>query len=446
MRAAIYARVSTPEQAADGHGLESQIAACQAHASEHGYQVVAIYREVRTGGDLVGRKQLSELRTRVRSGEIDVVITHAIDRLTRNVAHLHFLITEAEAAGATIAFVVEELVDTPEGKLLQAVRGFVAELERLKSGERSRLGIRTRVERGQYHVGSIPYGYHWRDSSHAALVADAASAPIIARIFAEVASGSSIGQVIKGLDGDGIPTPRQSPLGWNERTISDILRNPIYKGMPHAYRWRKKVRGDLDQLIGGGREDWEPAPMADWVSLPAEVAPALVSIDDWTLANTWRVANRSNSTVDHPLPETFLLAGGLARCGVCGRPLLGRGRTAHRPIYRCAGRRSDQRPCDRARSVASVLDERVWTRILRTAAKGGPALGRRSGTAGKLVWIDDGSASEVPDLPPLGSISSRCLGNSDRITPKPGHWGRSATSSLVSARSQTSAPFRTASR
>jgi len=409
VRAAIYTRVSNPEQGNDGNGLEAQMAACLAHAAVRGYDVVATYREVRTGRDLGGRRHLGELRALVRSGHVDVVVAHAVDRLTRDVAHLHFLMVEAEAAGATIEFVAEELSDTPEGKLLQAVRGFVAEVERLRIGERSKLGIRARVDRGQYHVGSLPYGYRWRDDAHDALEPDDTNSSVVRRIFAEVARGSSIGAVIRRLDEDRIATPRHGRIGWNERTIAAMLRNPIYKGAPHAYRWRKKARDGVGEIAGYGWDTWEPAPPEEWVPLPAEVAPPLVAADTWEAANAWLAANRTNSAVDHAFPDTYLLSGGVARCGVCGRPLLGRGRRAPKPYYRCAGLRNDPRPCSKLRRDAAILDGRVWARVLRTAARGGPRERRQVSSAGILVWLDDGGASRartVVEQPVAGAARS----------------------------------------
>ena len=129
-RAAIYCRVSSAGQE-DGSSLDTQEAACRAYAAEHGWTVEAVYREVHTGAALFDRPQMSALREAVRHREINVVVAHALDRLTRNQAHLGLILYEADYAGVAVAFVTERLADTPEGRLLQSVRGFGAEVQRL---------------------------------------------------------------------------------------------------------------------------------------------------------------------------------------------------------------------------------------------------------------------------------------------------------------------------
>src|SRR5215211_6288148 len=47
-RVAIYCRVSSPGQE-DNSSLDTQEAACRAHAAEQGWTVVGVYREVHTG-------------------------------------------------------------------------------------------------------------------------------------------------------------------------------------------------------------------------------------------------------------------------------------------------------------------------------------------------------------------------------------------------------------
>ncbi|MDP9364381.1 MAG: recombinase family protein, partial [Chloroflexota bacterium] len=141
-RAALYVRVSTTRQEDDGTSLDTQEAACRAFAAEKGYAVAGVYREVHSGADLFERPRLSELRESVRRREVDAVVAYALDRLTRNQAHLGLLLTEADHAGVAVELVTEALDDTPEGRLLQSVRGYVAEIERLKTRERTQRGTR----------------------------------------------------------------------------------------------------------------------------------------------------------------------------------------------------------------------------------------------------------------------------------------------------------------
>src|SRR5215207_4121627 len=154
-RVAIYCRVSTSSQE-DGSSLETQEASCRTFATDQGWTVTEVYREVFTGAELFDRPQLGKLRESIRRREVDVVIAHALDRLTRNQAHLGVVLSEADYAGVAIELVTERLEDTPEGRLLQSVRGFVAEVERLKIAERTKRGRRARVSAGKPIPGQRP--------------------------------------------------------------------------------------------------------------------------------------------------------------------------------------------------------------------------------------------------------------------------------------------------
>jgi site-specific DNA recombinase len=99
--AAIYVRVSSAGQEQDGTNLDTQEAACRAYAHQHGCSVADahVFREVYSGADLHERPRLGELRRAAREGEVQAVICYAVDRLSRNQAHLYIIAEEFEQAG-----------------------------------------------------------------------------------------------------------------------------------------------------------------------------------------------------------------------------------------------------------------------------------------------------------------------------------------------------------
>src|SRR5215217_5967752 len=93
LRAAIYIRVSSVGQEHEGTSLETQEERCRRYAAEHGMAVGAthVYRDVYSGAILHERPQLRDLRTAARARAFDVVIAYAVDRLSRNQAHLYIV-------------------------------------------------------------------------------------------------------------------------------------------------------------------------------------------------------------------------------------------------------------------------------------------------------------------------------------------------------------------
>src|SRR5918998_4301956 len=85
--ALIYCRVSTQKQEDEGTSLDSQAAACIAHAEKLGYRIGRITKEVYSGAELFDRPLLSRDRADIRAGMYKAVVVYAIDRLSRDIAH-----------------------------------------------------------------------------------------------------------------------------------------------------------------------------------------------------------------------------------------------------------------------------------------------------------------------------------------------------------------------
>jgi site-specific DNA recombinase len=149
---------------------------------------------------------MTELRALLKERGVDVVIAHALDRVSRNQAHQGLILSEIDHAGAQLEFVTEKLEDTPEGRLLLSVYGYVAEIERLKIRERTNRGRRARAQAGKMMPGPRPlYGYRWAPDTDehgklikGQLIADLDTAPIVQRIFRELAGGSPCGKLPRG--------------------------------------------------------------------------------------------------------------------------------------------------------------------------------------------------------------------------------------------------------
>ena len=154
-RAAIYTRLSSSQQV-EGSSLDTQAAACNAYAQQHGHTVTGIYADTHTGAEYRERPALSELRSAVQAGEIDTVLVYALDRLSRSQLHTAVLIDEFEHHGATLDLVTEEFDDTPTGRLIRSVQSFAAELEREKITERTVRGRKARIQSGKPGVSGRP--------------------------------------------------------------------------------------------------------------------------------------------------------------------------------------------------------------------------------------------------------------------------------------------------
>src|SRR5262245_49245611 len=85
MKAIIYLRVSSDEQAESGLGLEAQLATCTAWAAARGYEVAGVYRDEGVSGTVPVHKRAGLLAGLSALGRDSVLLAAKRDRLARDV-------------------------------------------------------------------------------------------------------------------------------------------------------------------------------------------------------------------------------------------------------------------------------------------------------------------------------------------------------------------------
>ena len=252
---------------------------------------------------------MKRVRLRQRSQRKVTVIAYAIDRLSRDIAHLAILSDEIERAGAKLIFVTEDLDSSPESKLLQSVRAYVAEVERQKIRERTMRGKHQRLLNGKIHnVGPELYGYR-RDKERGVRTIHEPEARVVRQIFRWVAEAAAgLLTVAKRLNDEGARSPWVAKnLGqnrWNATAVRNILRNSAYKG--ETVQW---VRHTVK------RHQMVPRPESEHVHLPAGVTPAIVTPEVWQRVQGRLKTNKGEVKRNERSP--YLLRGHItcARCG-----------------------------------------------------------------------------------------------------------------------------------
>ena len=161
--AAIYARVSSDKQKEE-NTIASQTAALIAFAREQGYSVPDewVFEDEGYSGATLVRPGLERVRDLAAEGQIQAILVHAPDRLSRKYAYQVLLTEEFARAGVEVLFVKAPRNATAEDQLLLQFQGMIAEYERAQILERSRRGKRHRAREGQVSVLSgAPFGYRY---------------------------------------------------------------------------------------------------------------------------------------------------------------------------------------------------------------------------------------------------------------------------------------------
>jgi site-specific DNA recombinase len=156
------------------------------------------------------RAALQRLLHAAERGAFDIVIMDLIDRTSRGgifefadicQRFLRFDVTPLWATDRDINL-------TPQtGQLIVAAKAWDAYQEKEAIMRRFRRKRQDRIADGHLDRATIPYGYQWADAERTAWEPDETTAPIVRRIFHEIATGQSATGLAKQLTETGVPTP-----------------------------------------------------------------------------------------------------------------------------------------------------------------------------------------------------------------------------------------------
>jgi site-specific DNA recombinase len=383
VRAAIYARVSSDQQA-ERHTIDSQVEALLARAAADGHGITTEFRfldDGHSGASLI-RPALERLRDLVAMGAVDVVYVHAPDRLARSYAHQAVLVEEFARAGAEVVFLNRPIGQTPEDTLLLQLQGMFAEYERTRIIERSRRGKRHLAQAGVVSVLTrAPYGYRYvgREAGNGTarfeVVED--KAEVVRRIFRWVGQERvSLAMASRRLFEAGVPSPTGKPR-WSRSMVWVLLSNPAYAGQAlfgknASIPWQPPLRPARGRDPIPKRPFRQvPAPAESRIAIPV---PPLVEAALFEGAQEQLEENRRRNR--QRLEGVRYLLQGLLVCEKCGYAYCGRwqARYPREPergyrYYRCTGTESNrfdgQRRCDARCIRVEQLDAAVWAEVCR---------------------------------------------------------------------------------
>ncbi len=146
VRVALYARVSTLA----GQDPEMQLRELREYCQRRGLQIVEEYVDKGISGSKEHRPALDRLLAACRKRIVDAVVVYRYDRFARSLRQLVNALEEFQSLG--IDFIsLHEGVDTstPNGRLIFAIFGSIAEFERELIRDRVRSGIAAARAKGK---------------------------------------------------------------------------------------------------------------------------------------------------------------------------------------------------------------------------------------------------------------------------------------------------------
>ena len=388
IRAILYARVFTDEQARSGYSLAQQIEALRAHAAKEGYEVLEEVQDPGQSGASLERPGMDRVRDLVAAGGVSVVLAQDRDRFSREPAYTYLLRREFEENGCELRSLNDRGDGSPEGELTDGILDQLGKYERAKIAERTRRGKLRKAREGKViPTHTADYGFKFNDARTGYEV-DEDHMLIVRRIFRLVGvEAKAMHHVKKRFDHEGIRPPKGGQF-WSKQFIRSRILDDVYK--PHTYDELKQLvspevaaRLDPNKCYGvwwfnvrritakqvadaGGdarryrtRTTTVVKPKEEWIAVPV---PDAGIPREWVDAARAAIAhNRVPSSAGDRFWE---LSGGVFYCGECGRRMCPAtvNATRRHHYYRCPTRQNDGKDsCPMSKNFrADEMETLIW--------------------------------------------------------------------------------------
>jgi len=229
MKAAIYIRVSTEDQAKEGYSLEVQREYLESFAKREGLEVFKLYQDDGISGYSIERPALKELLKDAKDKKFDLVLVYKIDRFSRNLKDLLNLVDELSSSSVSFKSATEPFdTTTSAGKLMFQQLGSFAEFERNRIAERVFPGMVKGVQRGNWQGARYaPYGYKYNKEKKLLEICEEES-KVVKLIYTMFLCDKSIRAITEYLTRKGYRNSKGNI--FSTKLIGDILKNKIYTG------------------------------------------------------------------------------------------------------------------------------------------------------------------------------------------------------------------------
>ena len=222
--AAIMSRVSSDEQAL-GYSLGIQEEALQNYCAKNEIQVIYKIKEDHSAKDF-NRPEFSKFMDYAKRyrGKIDYLFVTSWDRFSRNITDALVIIRKLKDLGVSVSAIEQPIDPTiPENLMILAMYLAIPEIDNTRRSQKVRQGMNAAFKSGRW-CRRAPYGYrNAADEFNKPIIVQNEHAENVKFLFEEVSKGRS--------QTDAIELLKERGHTLSVSTLSDILRNPVYKGV-----------------------------------------------------------------------------------------------------------------------------------------------------------------------------------------------------------------------
>ena len=257
MRAVIYARVSTEEQAEEGHSIDAQLRIVREFCAHRGWTVVGEYIDPGRSGRTLKRPKMQALIADAQLHLFDVIVLHKLDRLSRSLIDTLTLLSDLNKLDVSFCSATEQFdFTTPIGKVLLALLAAFSQYFIDNLREETKKGKHERALKGLYN-GSLNWGYQRVPKEQGGVpIFDPQNIEGYRMAIRLCAEGQTVREIVHAVNVAGYRTTGNwGRRPFSEDTVLPILKNRFYLG--EVYYKGEWLHGQHKAAID--LETWERA-------------------------------------------------------------------------------------------------------------------------------------------------------------------------------------------
>ena len=226
LKAALYARVSSEEQAKRENSIPAQLRALREYCRKNNIEIFKEYKDEGITGQISKRPAFQQMLSAAFSGKINVILVHKFDRFARKVELSRSVKNSLQAATVNVVSITEPIEDSPMGFFMEGLYELMAEYYVRNLSAEVFKGMNERALKGK-HMGQMPYGYYCKDGN---VYVNETQAEVIHKIYRFYDEGWGHMKIAKWLNESKIPTYKGIIGGWQTFQVKQILKNSKYIG------------------------------------------------------------------------------------------------------------------------------------------------------------------------------------------------------------------------
>ena len=309
IRVALYARVSTIEQAEKELPIESQLSEMRTYAQQQGWTVTIEFVEKGESATTDNRPEFQRMvnMAREKNQPFDLILVWSFSRFARDrkisVTYKEFL----RRHDVRVVSVTEPVDDSVHGELIEGLFELLDEMYSKNLAQNIMRSMRLNAEKGFHNGGTILIGFKlkkYKDGNNTRnkLEPDETYAPIIRRIFQMYMEGNGIKAITSTLNSEGVLTNRGKT--FNIGLVNRILRNETYIGTliwnKTSVKYGKHIRNNPEE-----------------VTRVPNNHPAIIDKETFDAVQAILDSHNPKTSTPRAIGSKQLLSG-LLYCGICG--------------------------------------------------------------------------------------------------------------------------------